>query len=176
MRHRNHSSVTPAQCLAACLPALAATVIGMTSAPTAAAACGITEGTSSGSAPGTKVGSNPVRFEFSDSPYLGVRFDSCRNVITVHYGGYSSGITHYNIRYDSGGKATAFNPPDKQKEAAPGAARVWTLSADPYQWPGGYQRADFMVQACRRGSGIFSSSKCTRWSPLVGVPAGPRGG
>jgi hypothetical protein len=37
MRHRNHTSVTPARCLAACLPAVAATVIGMTSAPTAAA-------------------------------------------------------------------------------------------------------------------------------------------
>jgi hypothetical protein len=158
--------------LAASIVALITAWTGIASlAPSAFAACTTTEGTSSNG--GNKVGSNPVKFEFSDSPYLGVRFDSCRNVITVHYGGYSSGITHYNVRYDNPGHF--FGTPDKQIEVAPGAARVLTVSAGPYQSPRGYQRVDFMVQGCRRGSGLFSSSKCTRWSPLVGVPAGPRG-
>ena len=175
MGHRNHIRLTPARCLAAWLPAVAATVIGLTSAPTAAAACVITEGTSSVSAPGTRVGSNPVRFEFADSPYLGVQYDGCRNVLNVFYGGYTA-ITHYNIRYDGGGPYV--DPPAKQVEVSPGAARKWSLSAAPFQSADGrgFLRVSFAVQACKRGSGLFSSSSCTRWSPLVGVPAGPRGG
>lgn len=121
-----------------------------------AAACLIRDGDSRS---GRRVGSNPVRYEYANSPYVGVRYDSCGDVLKIYHGGFR-GITHYNIRY-----YTAAPNSTKQVESGPGTARVYTLSASPFN---GY-RFSVAVQGCKRG-GTFESSSCTRFSPTVGVP------
>ena len=100
---------------------------------------------------GRAIGGSPPRFEYDNSPYLGARYDSCGDSVKLYYGGYT-GITHYNIRWGN-----------TQREVGPGQARVLTLNASQF----GEGDVDFVVQACKRGSGPFSTSSCTRWSPPV---------
>ena len=132
MNHRTRAirpaGITTPRWGAVGLAIAAAAVMAMAWPTPSQAACGVTDGTSSGAQLGTRVGSNPVRFKFADSPYMGVRFDSCANVLRAYYGGWT-GNTHYNLRYDGGGPYIA--PPAKQIQLAPGPARVWTLSAAP---------------------------------------------
>lgn len=142
------------------LAALTAALIGIASlAPSAGAVCSFEDGNSSTG--GTREGSNPVRYAYANSPYLGVRFDSCGDVVRIYYGGYT-GNTHYNIRWTNADPRLG----PKQIEVGPGAARVYTLTASPYHG----LRVSFNVQACKRSTSLFTSSTCTRWSPTVGVP------
>jgi hypothetical protein len=110
--------------------------------------CIVRDGTATS---GVKVGSNPPRYEYGNSPYLGVRYDSCADVFKIHYGGYT-GITHYNLRINLG-----------QRELRPREAGVLTMT--PIFVP---SSSTFAVQACKRG-GLFERSSCTRWSPTVTI-------
>ncbi|WP_188187758.1 hypothetical protein [Nonomuraea sp. SYSU D8015] len=112
--------------------------------------CVIRDGTSS---KGYRVGSNPTRYTYDDTPYLGARYNSCTNKVTLYYGGYSAAPGYYyNLRTGAGA----------QWEVQPGSARKYTMRA-----PGGtYMTA--MVQLCRRGE-LLHRSTCTRWSPQVRV-------
>jgi hypothetical protein len=127
---------------------------GATSAPVKGAQCFTSDGTSENG--GTRTGSNPVRFKFRNTPYVGVRWDRC-GALKIYYGGYSR-ITHYNVKY-----GTAF---PRQVERGPGKAQVFDVG----NWHGYFMsRFEVAVQACNRG-GALQSSSCTRWSPTVGVP------
>ena len=124
-----------------------------------AAACFIRDG---GSSSGQRVGSKPVRYEYANSPYVGVRYDSCGDVLKIYHGGYT-GITHYNIKYTD----IRYPEPNifQQVESGPGTARVYTLTASPFIGRG----FSVAVQACKRG-GFLGRSSCTRFSPMVSVP------
>jgi hypothetical protein len=122
-----------------------------------AAACAVYDASSK---TGVRVGSNPFRWEYANSPYIGARFDQCADVIYIYYGGYT-GITHYNIRLADQGFNRVYLI--RQFEVGSGSARRYTLSANTVSaaW------LLITVQACRRGTGPFSSSDCTRWSPTI---------
>ncbi|MBP2366479.1 hypothetical protein [Pseudonocardia parietis] len=110
---------------------------------------------------GRRVGSNPVRFDYPDAPYVGARYDSCRGEITVYYGGYT-GNTHYNVMVNG-----------RQSEVGPGEAKKRTIPVT----PGSFVSAQ--VQSCERGRvvtrwplpPIRERSTCTRFSPTVTVQA-----
>ena len=104
---------------------------------------------------GVKWGSNPPKYEYGNSPYLGAQYNSCSDVIKVYYGGYTN-LTHYNAIYGYGS--------GHQAELKPGAAMVWTRT--PYSSGDYWER--FAVQGCIRGTWP-NPSKCTRWSPEVWV-------
>jgi hypothetical protein len=110
---------------------------------------------------GRRVGANPIRFDYPDSPYVGARYDSCQGVVRIHFGGYVSGVTHYNVRVNGG-----------QVETRAGEALLITRQVG----PGGPVSID--AQACTRGRiitpvpgfpPIRERSSCTRFSPLVTV-------
>lgn len=98
-------------------------------------------------------GSNPTRYKYSGSPYLGMRYNSCAGTIRVYYGGFN-GVTHYNLK--------PVYPNTTQLEVAGGLRRVLTRNETDWGLRG------FTVQGCSRG-GLFSSSTCTRWSPTVTI-------
>lgn len=128
-----------------------------------AQACTIRDGTAS---TGARVGRAPIRYEYGNSPYVGVRYDSCADVVKVYFGGYT-GITHYNLRYTESDRVPLRGGTWFQMELGPGTARVFTMTArssEPH-WN------TYSVQACRRG-GLFERSSCTRWSPTVAVRIG----
>lgn len=100
---------------------------------------------------GTDIGGTPPRYEYSNSPYIGGRYDSCNNQIKLYYGGYTTNLTHYNVRWQHD------NTDWRISKQSPGERRVWTLDA-----PG--NDYNFMVQACNGNS-------CTRWSPQLYVNA-----
>ena len=152
--------------LAAGLVALVAVSIASALRPPAASAvCRLVDGTSP---TGTRFGSSPVKYEYGNSPYMGVRFDSCGDVLRLYYGGYT-GNTHYNLRFTNPDPRLG-DADRKQIEVSSGAARVYTLTAAPYHTEtGGGRRFFVAVQACSRGTGLFSTSTCTRWSPTVNV-------
>lgn len=140
-------------------------VAAQQASPTAQAACTIRDGTAS---TGVRVGRAPIRYEYGNSPYLGVRYDSCADVVKVYFGGYT-GITHYNLRYKESDRHP-FNCGGcrfSQMEFGPGTARVWTMTA---RSPEPHLNT-YSVQACKRG-GLFESSSCTRWSPTVTIRIG----
>lgn len=117
--------------------------------PTARAACFVRDGVASD---GREVGRNPFRYDYGNSPYLGVRFENCADVVRIHFGGYT-GITHYNLRDMRG----------SQRELSPREKGVLTITP-----PRGVRKYSWTVQACKRG-GTFEKSSCTRWSPAVEV-------
>jgi hypothetical protein len=118
--------------------------------------------TRDGTAPdGRRVGANPIRFDYPDSPYAGARYDSCKGVVRIHFGGYVSGVTHYNMRVNG-----------QQRETRAGES----LLIDQRVNPGAPVSVN--VQACTRGSvvdmpwplpDVTRPSSCTRFSPLVTV-------
>jgi hypothetical protein len=99
---------------------------------------------------GRALPAKPLRYEYENSPYLGVRRDDCAGTIKIYYGGYT-GITHYNLRVGA-----------VQREIAPLARGVVVESIRRGDHP------SITVQACKRG-GIFESSSCTRWSPTITI-------
>jgi hypothetical protein len=105
---------------------------------------------------GQEIAGSPKKYEFGDSPYIGARYDKCARLLKIYFGGYN-GITHYNIRYDSG----------NQYELAPHERGVWSPKHGDSLYEIGRK---FSVQACKRGSGL-SSSSCTRWSPVISFNA-----
>jgi hypothetical protein len=134
--------------------ALLCALVGFTTvlAPVAsanAAPCTNTDGTAT---TGATRGSNPVKYYYGNSPYVGARYNNCLDVIKIYYGGYSK-ADYYNIREVNG----------YQSEHAAGANMVWTAS---YQEDPGRHDVTYIVQACNRG-GVFQPSTCTRWSPTV---------
>lgn len=120
---------------------------------TARVACRVRDGVGT---TGKEIGKNPYRYEYDNSPYLGVRFDECGDSVKIYFGGYTSGITHYNLRDMRG----------NQQELAPKAKGVLTVTP-----PRGVRTYSWVVQACTRG-GTFQKSSCTRWSPTVKVALG----
>lgn len=131
-----------------------------TPAAAAPAGCIVRDGTATA---GVNIGGKPTRWEYGNSPSIGVRFDSCADVFKVYVGGYS-GITHHNIRY------SYFAPlkHEGQVEVGPKPGGYY-ISASPHLLPPGHKQAiTFSVQACKRG-GFLQSSSCTRWSPPVTV-------
>ena len=140
--------------------AIATVVLGLAlSAPTAghaaekklpqrapAAPCKVSDGWATS---GVSWGSNPPKYEYGNSPYVGAQYNSCTDVTRVYYGGYSN-LTHYNVIYGS-----------RQYELRAGPRMVWTVT------PASFDHQDtFTVQGCIRGSWPNPSS-CTRWSPTV---------
>ncbi|MBF8191290.1 hypothetical protein ITP53_37440 [Nonomuraea sp. K274] len=130
---------------------MVAGLVAATAAPSAAAGCVIRDGVSS---TGTETGRNPTRFEYTDSPYLGARYNSCTDKVVLYYGGYTNTAAgwHYNVRFTTGG----------QRELSPGSSRKWTFNN-----PGGTSLSA-VVQLCKKG-GFAQRSSCTRWSPTVRV-------
>lgn len=122
------------------------------SAPQAHSSCVIREGTAR---TGVPTGSNPTRYRYSDSPYVGARYNSCTNKIVVYYGGYapypSSPTSHhfYHLRLTNGDQA----------EVPQGLARTWTFIA-----PAG-PSTGISAQQCVKVTLIPAG--CTRWSPVV---------
>ncbi|TDU73645.1 hypothetical protein [Streptomyces sp. KS 21] len=101
---------------------------------------------------GNNIGDTPPRYKFSNSPYIGARYDSCENAITVYFGGTSrTDTTHYTMHWsgDAGGW--------HDQKMHNGAHRMWTIEA-----PG--NDYNFLVQAC-------NGNACTRWSPQIYVNA-----
>lgn len=151
--------------VAASLAALVTTLIGMALvSPSAMAACGRVNGTSTTG--GIPSGSNPVKYEYANSPYLGVQYDCPGDVVRLYYGGYTNG-SHYNLRY-----CCVVGKP-RQIEVSPGLRRVYTLNASLFHTDTGGSRVTVNVQICNRGTGLFSTSTCSRFSPTVGVPVTP---
>jgi hypothetical protein len=103
---------------------------------------------------GEKFGSDPPKYEYGNSPYLGVRYNSCSDVIKVYYGGYTD-LTHYNVMSNL----------RRQQELKAGPKMVWTVT--PYFATGDHWER-FAVQGCIRGNWP-NPSKCTRWSPTVWI-------
>ena len=149
--------------LALAITIVASIALAATPRP-AGAVCRLEDGTSS---TGLRTGANPVRFWYSNSPYMGVRYDVCADVIRMYYGGYV-GNTHYNLRFTN--RDPRLGDADQQQiEVASGAARVYSVGASNYHTATGGRRFSASVQACKRGTGPFSTSTCGRWSPVVGV-------
>jgi hypothetical protein len=130
----------------------------------AGAVCRLVDGTSP---TGLRTGANPVRFEYSNSPYMGLRYDVCADIIRMYYGGYV-GNTHYNLRFTNPDPRLG-DADRKQIEVASGAARLYSVGASNYHTATGGRRFFVSVQACKRGTDLFSTSTCGRWSPLVSV-------
>jgi hypothetical protein len=128
------------------------------SATTRSAPCNINDGRA---VSGSPVGSNPTRYEFGNSPYVGARYNSCTDVIQVYFGGGIGLVnpwpTHYNVIYgwQSGRRHYEFR--------ASSDRMVWTVTPLSYNYV-----ASFHVQACYRAT-VSSRSTCTRWSPNIDV-------
>ena len=130
----------------------AATAHADEGAPAAhAAACTHVDGTATS---GATLGSNPVKYEYGNSPYAGARYKSCLDVVSIYYGGYTSGVDYYNIRYDNG---------DQGQFSAATPNMVFSFEPN-----GGVNRYVFAIEACKKG-GVFQKSACTRWSPTVSL-------
>ncbi|WP_143204023.1 hypothetical protein [Streptomyces kebangsaanensis] len=97
------------------------------------------------------VGSNPTRYRYFRSPYLGARWDECAHTVTLYIGGDAT-ATHYNLRVDK-----------RQRElTGTDGPRRYTMKDS--EFTGGTH--DLVIQSCKRG-GLFQSSTCTNWSPTV---------
>ncbi|GAA1248804.1 hypothetical protein GCM10009609_10280 [Pseudonocardia aurantiaca] len=141
--------------------ALTATVVGgaavfavaapASAAPAAAGQCTVRDGTSR---LGSQFGTNPVKFEFPDSPYVGMRWSSCTNKVVIYYGGYTPGLPgeFYQLR-----RAET----SEQVKVPIGERRTWTINAP------GTTIMTISAQYCQKP--VIGSSRCTRWSPVVTV-------
>ena|SRR5882757_9895471 len=130
------------------------------------ASCTVSDGTTPA---GERVGSNPVRFRYPDTPYVGARFDRCKGKVYVYYGGFKpAGATHYNIRWGT----------NQWEDTVTDSGRIRTFNDPGDKRPGVHT---FVVQACRRGGPvgvppgfpqppIRGRSSCTRWSPEIQLP------
>ncbi|MGW7263407.1 hypothetical protein [Streptomyces sp. NPDC054842] len=98
---------------------------------------------------GTNIGGSPNRYQWSNSPYIGARYNRCNGYVYVIYGGYRA--THYNVRWAAPGG------PWEQSELS--------ASKGLWKWPARHGDYNLMIQACNRGT--FSGSKCTAWSPQL---------
>lgn len=62
--------------------------------------CVVTDGTARA---GARVGSNPVRFQYEATPYIGARADTCRGDVRVYVGGtkfsYFEGSERFRVNY-----------------------------------------------------------------------------
>jgi hypothetical protein len=112
---------------------------------------------------GVRTGSNPVRYEFGNSPYLGIRYDRCRETIKFFVGGYER-ITHYNLRVSFYDARTGRGQYTVQRELSAGLRKTLTWSSD----GNAGQMIIASAQACNRG-GLFQRSSCTRLSPPVRI-------
>ncbi len=119
--------------------------------PAAETQCTVRDGTSR---LGTPIGSNPVRYEYPDSPYLGLRWSSCTNKVVIYYGGYTPGLAgeFYQLRYGETGE---------QVKVPVGERRTWTVNA-----PAAVSMT-VSAQYCQKP--VIGSSRCSRWSPAVNV-------
>jgi len=140
-------------------------VAGLFAAPVAGAEQTTTGAQSSGMAPytscyvdgqtfgeGTPVGSGPLKWKYSGTPWVGARYDRCKNTVTLYYGGYKFpawykvewGITPQQElhRYDSGGAGSRY-----KTVPASHADHTTTIYS-------------LRVKAC-------SGTLCTQWSPLI---------
>jgi hypothetical protein len=119
--------------------------------PQAAAGCVVKDGTAGD---GQRLGGSPVRFDYPDSPYVGLRYNSCAGTVKIYYGGYNN-ITHYNVRVNGG-----------QRETRAGERLVLSVPVNPGR------PVSVQVQACQHGEWVVVARKpssCTRFSPPVTV-------
>jgi hypothetical protein len=140
----------------------AGSILLAVSATDAQADCIIRDGTSS---TGVATGSNPTRWKYSDTPYIGARYNSCTNKVSFHYGGYPYAKPNrplqsrwYNLRLTTGQQ---YEQPTKQSESAEGERRVAYMVAP--------NRASIGVSAQFCTGGVPLAAHCTRWSPVVQV-------
>lgn len=101
---------------------------------------------------GTPVGSGPLKWKYSGTPYAGARYDRCTNTVTLYYGGYNA-PSWYNVRWtlSPAGETHTYN-----NHAA--GSRKKTLTAT--HADGRYTTYTVQVRAC-------SGTLCTAWSPIV---------
>jgi hypothetical protein len=111
--------------------------------------CVIRDGTSK---LGSRTGSSPVRYEYPDSPYVGLRWNSCTDKVVIHYGGYSPELIgeFYQLRRTETGS---------QVELPNGERRTRTINAPDAA------AMTYIAQYCHRPA--IGSVRCGRWSPPV---------
>lgn len=84
---------------------------GLTAAPSAGAEAATAGAQSGGKAPyttcyvdgqsfgeGTPVGSGPLKWQYSGTPWAGARYDRCKNTVTLYYGGYKAPAS-YEVKW-----------------------------------------------------------------------------
>ncbi|UUS35074.1 MULTISPECIES: hypothetical protein [Streptomyces] len=101
---------------------------------------------------GTPVGSGPLKWKHSGTPYAGARYDRCTNTVTLYYGGYKA-PAWYKVKWtlSPAGETHTYN------DRAAGS-RKKTLPAAHAK--GQYTSYTVQVRAC-------SGTLCTAWSPIV---------
>ncbi|GHK04720.1 hypothetical protein SY2F82_65170 [Streptomyces sp. Y2F8-2] len=137
---------------------------GLTAAPGAGAEAATAGGPSGDKAPyttcyvdgqsfgeGTPVGSGPLKWQYSGTPWAGARYDRCKNTVTLYYGGYKA-PAWYQVRWSLSPQQTL----DTYNTQGAGA-RHKTMVASHADNTTSYT---LQVRAC-------SGTLCTRWSPLI---------
>ncbi|MFM9702566.1 hypothetical protein [Streptomyces galilaeus] len=140
-------------------------VAGLTAAPGAGANEATAQVQNSGKAPytpcytdgetynkGTPVGSAPLKWKYSTTPYAGARYDRCKNTVTLYYGGYKA-PSWYKVKWtlSPAGETHRYN------DYAAGSRKL-VLTATHAK--GQYTTYTVQVRAC-------SGTLCTAWSPIV---------
>lgn len=139
-------------------------VAGLSAVPGAGAEEATTGAQSSGKSPyttcyvdgqsfgeGSPVGSGPLKWKYSGTPWAGARYDRCKNTVTFYYGGYTF-PAWYQVKW-------GLRPQQElHTYSTQGAgSRYKTVVASHADNTTIYT---LTVRAC-------SGNLCTRWSPLI---------
>lgn len=100
---------------------------------------------------GTPVGSAPLKWKYSGTPYAGARYDRCTNTVTLYYGGYKY-LSYYDVKWTLSPRGTTTT----YKDYAAGSRK----NSLPATHVNGYTTYTVQVRACY-------GNLCTSWSPLV---------
>jgi hypothetical protein len=95
--------------------------------------------------------SEPPQYQVGNSPWLGIRYNSCQRNIKLHVGGSSD---FYQFRWSRPGRAEAQSSQIRSPD--------WFVFKNAHARTSYY----FKIQGCDRG--VFGSS-CTSWSPTLKV-------
>ncbi|MET9462251.1 hypothetical protein ABZY05_45845 [Streptomyces canus] len=98
---------------------------------------------------GTPVGSGPLRWKYTGTPYAGARYDRCQNKVTFYYGGDYKFPAWYEVKWSRTQVHTFKDQATKARKA--------TVTAGHGGNPNNYT---LQVRAC-------SGTLCTRWSPMI---------
>ncbi|MCX5380419.1 hypothetical protein [Streptomyces sp. NBC_00091] len=156
-------------------PALFCTALmitaGLAAAPGAAAAqaaataperqCTIRDGYPP-AARNTSIGGTPTKYKYTNSPYVGGRYDSCSQTLKLYYGGYASPRWAYyevSYTYPTGREWDRW-------QGRMGENRIVTWnSPERGSW-------NFKVRACAQAIDDAQGRNCTSWSPQLFVYTG----
>jgi hypothetical protein len=101
---------------------------------------------------GSPVGSAPLKWKYSGTPYAGARYDRCTNTVKFYYGGYRN-LDHYAVRWTLSPQGTTHTFNDYAA-----GSRVATLRAR--HTSGYYTTYTVQVRA-------YYGNLHTAWSPIV---------